>query len=101
MKTLGIDLLAVFIFAILARLAHGGLSVVEVLNTFWPFAIGAIIGNVVAHGRGVPVWLSTVICGLGIWGVRHDAFPHWSFILVASVMSAILLLGWRRLWQPK
>ncbi|AZA08336.1 MULTISPECIES: DUF3054 domain-containing protein [Corynebacterium] len=101
MKTLGIDLIAVFIFAVLARLAHGGLGVVAVLDTFWPFAIGAVLGNLLGRGRGLVVWLCTAITGLAIWGVRHGEIPHWSFIIVASLMSAVLLLGWRRLWQPK
>lgn len=99
MKTLGIDVVAVFAFAVFARIAHGGLSMV--LQTFWPFAIGTVLGTLICRGRtqslpaGVIVWLSTVGVGLAIWAVRHDKLPHISFIIVASVMSGLLLLGWR------
>ena len=40
-------------------------------------------------------WVVTVVIGLSVWGLRNAAVPHWSFILVASIMSALLMLGWR------
>lgn len=102
MKYLAYDIIAIFVFAVLARMAHGGLGVAEVLNTWWPFALGVLIGWMLIRGKdaatvkqGVTVWLSAAVAGLAIWGIRHQEFPHWSFILVASIMSALLLLGWR------
>ena len=44
---------------------------------------------------GVIVWLVTVLTGLAIWAARHAAVPHISFIIVATTMSGLLLLGWR------
>ena len=103
-----IDTLAVVVFAVLARLAHNTAEVpfnfLNVANTFWPFFLGLILGWILIWAKansarkvstGVVVWLATVIVGLVIWWLRNDAIPHWSFILVASVMSALLLLGWR------
>lgn len=104
-----LDLLALLIFALLARLAHddgSGFSVLRWLDTAWPFMLGAVIVWVVLRvGGGKPagldyrtgafVWLGSLIAGLGIWGIRNAAFPHWSFILVATLMSALLIFGWR------
>ncbi|WP_448852621.1 DUF3054 domain-containing protein [Corynebacterium sp. 335C] len=103
------DVLAILVFAILARLAHNTpedpFTLVNVLDTWWPFLLGVVAGWGIAvalkqHVRpvrwgGVIVWLSAAVIGLGIWGIRHAAFPHWSFIIVATVMGAVVLLGWR------
>lgn len=104
MKYLAIDVLAVLIFAILARAAHGGLDIAHILDTWWPFTIGTILGWALQRGKnplalsyGVTVWICTAVAGLTFWGLRHGSVPHWSFIIVAAVMSSILLLGWRGL----
>lgn len=103
-KTLVIDLILVFVFAILARLAHGGISLSAILNTFWPFAIGTVVGTGIAAAlrrdshhlsTGIIIWIATAVTGLGIWGIRHQEIPHISFIIVASIMSGLLLLSWR------
>lgn len=105
--TLALDLLAIAIFGLLARAAHQTpdmpFNFLGWLNTTWPFALGVLLAyallRVPSLRRAVPaavvVWLTTVIVGLGIWGIRHQAFPHWSFIIVASSISALLLFGWR------
>lgn len=106
MKTLMKDIIAVLVFAVLARTAHGGLGLAQIADTFWPFAIGALVGTgiatVVLRGAGggairygVVVWLVTVLTGLAIWAARHATVPHISFIIVATTMSGLLLLGWR------
>lgn len=105
MKTLMTDIIAVLVFAVLARAAHGGLGFAQIADTFWPFAVGALVGTGIAtvtlRGAGgairygVVVWLVTVLTGLAIWVVRHAAAPHISFIIVATTMSGLLLLGWR------
>lgn len=118
MKTLMKDIIAVLVFAVLARAAHGGLGLAQIADTFWPFAIGALVGTgiatVVLRGAndgaivgvsaaritrsvryGVIVWLVTVLTGLAIWAARHAAVPHISFIIVATTMSGLLIVGWR------
>ncbi|AKE42118.1 putative integral membrane protein [Corynebacterium kutscheri] len=97
MKILGMDLIAIFFFAFLARAAHGGVDITAIFNTFWPFALGTLLGWLISNRgkNGVLIWLCTAITGLIIWGIRHSAFPHWSFIIVATTMSGFLLLGWR------
>ncbi|WP_151640755.1 DUF3054 domain-containing protein [Corynebacterium sp. 11A] len=103
------DVLAIVLFALLARIAHQSdtmpLSAAGVADTAWPFLIGALLAWGVIYlaalepwriaPAGISVWLCSVIAGLGIWGLRHGALPHWSFIIVASLMSLVLLLGWR------
>ena len=98
-----IDLAALVVFAVLARLAHGGLSLHALVETYWPWALGALAGWVIvlgtkAHGRwreGAIVWASTVVGGMIIWALVHGRLPHWSFLIVATVMSALMLFGWR------
>ena len=103
------DLVAVFAFATFARMAHRGdgmaLSLAGVLSTYWPFALGVAVAFIVivaakwdggkVRPAGVTAWVVTVVIGLSIWGLRNAAVPHWSFILVASIMSALMMLGWR------
>lgn len=110
-RTIVMDFFAIFTFAVLARLAHDTESdpftLTNVLNTLWPFLIGGAIGHGICAAAkkhplpiapgGVIVWLATAITGLAIWALRNGEMPHWSFIIVATVMSALLLLGVRLL----
>lgn len=103
---IAMDTLAIAVFALLARMAHQSddmpFNLAGWASTVWPFAIGVALGWVIAlagshkeQGRGTLVWLVTVVTGLVIWGIRNQELPHWSFVIVASVMSALLMLGWR------
>lgn len=109
------DLVAIALFALLARAAHRSdtmpFSFMGWLETLWPFALGVVISWAVVVAAKVPgralfpggvlVWLITVITGLGIWGIRHGAVPHISFIIVASSVSFVLLMGWRGVMQRR
>ncbi|AEQ07474.1 DUF3054 domain-containing protein [Corynebacterium pseudotuberculosis] len=102
MKYFCYDVIAVLAFAVLARAAHGGLGIFQILDTWWPFLIGTALGwlliraqNPLSLRHGVVVWIATAAAGLLVWGIRHGQVPHWSFMIVATVMSGILLLGWR------
>ena len=44
---LGLDLLAVLVFAAVGRRTHGE-DVAGLLVTFWPFAVGVVAGHVLA-----------------------------------------------------
>ncbi|WJZ01218.1 hypothetical protein CHAN_13175 [Corynebacterium hansenii] len=108
-RTIAMDFFAIFAFAVLARLAHNTeadpFTLTNVLDTLWPFLVGGAIGHGICAAAkkhplpiapgGVIVWLATAATGLAIWGLRHGAVPHWSFIIVATVMSGLLLLGLR------
>ena len=106
---LSADVIAVAVFALFARIAHQTgdmpLNFVGWLSTLWPFLLGVALawGIIVLAGwdgarvapAGVVAWPVTAVVGLGIWGVRNGELPHWSFILVATAVSGLLLIGWR------
>lgn len=104
-----VDVIAIAIFALLARIAHQTedmpLNFAGWLSTWWPFLLGVLaswglIAALKLDGHrvfpaGIMAWVVTVVVGLGIWSVRNGDIPHWSFVLVATVMSGLLMLGWR------
>ncbi|WP_257183243.1 DUF3054 domain-containing protein [Corynebacterium cystitidis] len=100
---IALDLVAIAVFALLARIAHQSeempFTFMGFLSTLWPFVVGVVMGWIIVREgrgtRGVWVWLITLVVGLTIWGVRNQAIPHWSFVIVATIMSALLMLGWR------
>lgn len=110
-RTIVMDFFAIFTFAVLARMAHDTESdpftPANVLNTLWPFLVGGAIGHAICAAAkkhplpiapgGVIIWVSTAVTGLGIWALRNGEMPHWSFIIVATLMSGLLLLGVRLL----
>lgn len=109
--SIAMDTLAIAVFALLARIAHQTdempLNFTGWLSTLWPFLVGVALAWVIVtfagkgagksngEGKGAFIWLITVATGLIIWGIRNQQLPHWSFVIVASVMSALLMLGWR------
>ncbi|AMO91989.1 hypothetical protein HMPREF3155_08865 [Corynebacterium sp. HMSC06D04] len=98
-----IDIIALAIFAVLARIAHGGLSFSSWVDAFWPWTVGALLGWVIIlaakiGGRwkeGLVVWLSAVIGGMALWMLVNGRLPHYSFLIVATTMSALFFFGWR------
>ncbi|WP_200256259.1 DUF3054 domain-containing protein [Corynebacterium antarcticum] len=108
-RALRTDLTAILLFALLARLAHRGdgleFSIAGWLATALPFLVGVLVaygilsvkrrGPLPVNPGGITVWLVTLVTGLAAWGVSHAAIPHWSFMIVAGLMSGLLLLGWR------
>lgn len=103
------DLVAIGAFSLSAHMAHHSLSFEEWLHTVAQFGTGVLLGWLVVHGlqrsrrrlplftQGVWVWALTVVVGLVEWALYNGRVPHWSFIIVATVMSALLLFGWRLL----
>ncbi|MCT1369299.1 DUF3054 domain-containing protein [Corynebacterium mucifaciens] len=94
------DYVAIAAFALLARAAHQSdempFNFSGWLSTTWPFALGVTLGWLITReNKGGLIWIITVVTGLAIWGIRNGDVPHWSFIVVATAMSALLMLGWR------
>ena len=99
-----LDAVAVLVFAAVGRRSHAEeLAVVGVLRTAWPFLAGAAVGWLVARTRrapaaslagGVPVWLGALVLGM-LLRVVTGAGTALSFVIVAAVALALLLLGWR------
>jgi hypothetical protein len=110
------DLLAVIVFAFIGRMNHDeGLSVQGIFSTAWPFALGAAIGWSLAylyahmrsdHGHtydfrperlipdGVLVWVGAVAIGMLLRQQFHQGVAL-SFIIVATIVLGVFLLGWR------
>ncbi|MBF4570613.1 DUF3054 domain-containing protein [Plantibacter sp. VKM Ac-2880] len=102
--TVGIDLLAVIVFVLIGRASHGE-GVLGILVTLWPFAVGLLVGHVLAlvlgqretravRWAGVIVWVSTVIVGMVLRAVSGQGVQL-SFVIVTVLVLAVLLLGWR------
>jgi hypothetical protein len=104
--TVGIDLLAVIVFVLIGRASHGE-GVLGILVTLWPFAVGLLVGHLLAlvlgqretravRWAGVIVWVSTVVVGMVLRAVSGQGVQL-SFVIVTVLVLAVLLLGWRLL----
>ncbi|CFE43389.1 transmembrane protein [Mycobacterium tuberculosis] len=92
------------VFCAVGRRSHAeGLSVTGLAATAWPFLTGTGIGWVLARGwrrptalapTGVIVWLCTIVVGMVLRKVSSAGVAA-SFVVVASAVTAVLLLGWR------
>jgi hypothetical protein len=102
--TVGIDLLAVIVFVLIGRASHGE-GVLGILVTLWPFAVGLLVGHLLAlvlgqretravRWAGVIVWVSTVVVGMVLRAVSGQGVQL-SFVIVTVIVLAVLLLGWR------
>ncbi|MCB0927545.1 MAG: DUF3054 domain-containing protein [Mycolicibacterium insubricum] len=102
----GLDLAAVLLFAATGRNSHDeGITLAGVATTAWPFLVGTALGWLLARAwrrptalmpTGVVIWISTVVVGIALRlasGQSTELKP--SFLVVASVSTAVLLLGWR------
>ncbi len=100
-----VDVILVMVFCAIGRRSHEEANAIAGLaSTAWPFLGGLIAGWVAAlrlhadpvglYPFGVSVWFGAVAGGmvLRVIGGQGTAF---SFIIVASIVLAIFLLGWR------
>jgi hypothetical protein len=99
-----LDVLAVLVFATVGRRSHAeGLTVAGVLDTAWPFLTGVVVGWLLTRAWkhpaavvpvGVGVWLAALVVGMMLRRLSGDgtALP---FVVVATVVLAALLVGWR------
>src|ERR1700742_1426148 len=98
------DLVGVLLFCAVGRRSHAeGLTVTGVATTAWPFLTGTLVGWLASRGwrrptavapTGVVVWLCTVVIGM-LLRKAGSAGVAASFVVVASTVTALLLLGWR------
>jgi hypothetical protein len=99
-----VDVAAVVLFASVGRASHDeGLDLTGVATTAWPFLVGLALGWTVVTLRGVGplswaagtvLWVSTVVGGM-VLRAATDAGTAPAFVVVATVVTAVLLLGWR------
>src|SRR3954467_10026088 len=98
------DIVCVIVFATIGRRSHAeGLTVSGIAQTAWPFLAGTAVGWLLIGGwrrpftvipTGVTVWVCTVVGGM-LLRKATSAGVSTSFVVVASVATAVLLLGWR------
>ncbi|MFI5506490.1 DUF3054 domain-containing protein [Mycobacterium sp. NPDC051804] len=106
------DVVCVVVFCTIGRRSHAeGLTVSGIAETAWPFLVGTLTGWLSPALRrgpqsrawhrpaalvptGVAVWLCTVVVGMLLRKLTSAGTAP-SFIVVASLSTALLLLGWR------
>lgn len=104
-----VDVVCVVLFAALGRASHAEANALTgALLTAWPFLVGlgagwALVrrrsgGWPVTVGRGIPVWVCALVLGMLLRAVTGQGTAP-SFVLVASAVLALFLLGWRWLAQ--
>lgn len=106
-----VDVVAIIAFAILGRRSHAEAgTLLGVLGTAWPFLAGALIGHAICRSvvtlrgdqagwrPGVVVWASTLVLGM-LLRLITGSTAAWPFVVVASIVLAVLLLGWRGIFR--
>jgi peptidoglycan/LPS O-acetylase OafA/YrhL len=98
------DVVCVLLFCTIGRRSHAeGITLAGVAETAWPFLAGTAVGWVAARGwrrpdtlapTGLVIWLCTVAIGMLLRKATSQGTAV-SFVVVASLVTAILLLGWR------
>jgi peptidoglycan/LPS O-acetylase OafA/YrhL len=98
------DLAAVVVFVAIGRRSHDESSaLLGLASTAWPFLTGALLGWLLSRGwrapaalapTGLAVWLGCVAGGMVLRAVAGQGVAG-SFVVVATVVLAVLLLGWR------
>ena len=100
-----VDAVLVLVFALIGRASHnedpGGF-----LLTAWPFLVALVVGHLLAWlvparprrpwsiGWGVIAWVVTVAGGMLLRIATGDT-AETPFIIVASIVVGVFLLGWR------
>lgn len=111
------DALLVVVFCAIGRRSHDEAVLAGLLRTLWPFAAGLAAGWVVAAAlgsrasdgaarfdatalwpTGVVVWACTLAGGMLLRVVSGQGTAV-SFVLVAGVVLAVFLLGWRAVYK--
>ena len=98
------DVVCVVIFCAIGRRSHAeGITLAGVAHTSWPFLTGTVAGWALSRGwrrptalnpTGLAVWVSTVVIGMLLRKASAQGVAV-SFVIVASTVTGILLLGWR------
>lgn len=104
------DVACILVFVAIGRRNHDeGVTVGGVLWTSWPFLVGLVLAWIIFRAwrrptaispTGISVWLSTVVIGMGLRvGIGEGIAP--SFVMVATLVTGVLLLGWRALVRAR
>ncbi|BDZ39380.1 DUF3054 domain-containing protein [Microbacterium suwonense] len=100
-----VDAVLVLIFAVIGRASHGE-NPVGFLLTGWPFLAALAVGHLIAAavpmrprrpwslGWGLIAWVVTLAGGMLLRLATGDT-AETPFIIVASLVLGLFLLGWR------
>jgi peptidoglycan/LPS O-acetylase OafA/YrhL len=104
-----LDVVFVVLFTVIGRVSHGeGLAFGGVAQTAWPFLAGTLLGWLVTAAwrrplaivrSGIPIWVLTVAVGMVLRVVSSQGIAF-SFVVVATIVLGVFLLGWRALVAP-
>jgi hypothetical protein len=103
LPAIAVDLICILFFAIVGRSSHQeATDLLGVAHTAWPFLAGCLLGTLMgrtwrrpyALTSGVAVWLGTVIGGMTL-RVLTGGGVQLSFVVVASCVLALFIIGWR------
>ena len=98
------DVICVIAFVAVGRRNHAeGVTLVGIAETAWPFVTGTVVGWLVSRGwrhpitpvpTGVIIWVCTVVVGMALRVASGEGIAF-SFIMVATLVTGVLLVGWR------
>ena len=103
LPAIAVDVICILVFAIVGRSSHQETTdLLGVAHTAWPFLVGCLLGTLICRTwrhpyllrSGVAVWLGTVIGGMTLRWLTGGGVQL-SFVLVASCVLAVFLIGWR------
>ena len=98
------DIAVIVVFVAIGREEHNsGNSIAGVLETAAPFLIALVLGwlatrawqNPTGVGRGLGIWLVTILAGMNLRHYVFDDGTATAFIVVASAFTLAGLVGWR------
>lgn len=101
---LALDVAIVLAFAAVGRRNHSeGITPDGVLDTGWPFLVGAVVGHLLALtlrggaagiAAGVAIWACAIAVGMTLRRATGDGTDP-AFVVVATLVLGAFLLGWR------
>lgn len=106
---LAADVACILVFVAIGRRNHDeGVTLAGIAETAWPFLTGLAVGWLLARAwrqptalrTGAMVWPITIVIGMGIRAAIGTGIAV-SFILVATLVTGALLLGWRAAWAAR
>jgi len=99
-----LDVVAIVVFVAIGRRSHDeGSTVGGVLTVAAPFLIALVIGWIAARAWARPmqvasafiIWPITVAVGMVLRNLVFDRGTALSFIIVATIVTGVFLVGWR------
>lgn len=102
-----LDAALVVTFAAVGRASHDSHVWTGLATTAWPFLAALVLGWLIAQAwrapravarTGLPVWAVTLAGGMLLRVVSGQGIAV-SFVIVAGIVLAVFLLGWRLIAQ--